>query len=393
MTPIGVLIVGGGLAGARVAQSFRDSGGEGTVGLLTREPHLPYHRPGLTKRVLRGEQEAVDTLVLDRDSYRDLEISTKLNACAESLDIDRRELTLESGEILAFERLVIATGAFPRRLSIPGADLAGVFALRTIDDCLAIRAAATAGKWAVIVGTGFIGLEVAASLAARGLGVTLVDRAILPFETLSARSFSAFLVDLYLDRGIEMVLGDGIREIHGSDTVAAVMTPSGRKIDADLAVVGVGVEPATGWLENSGLELDNGIVVDSSYKAATGIFAVGDVARFDDPVFGRSRRIEHWSNADYQGRQLGRILAGEDLQYDRVSTFFTEIFGTAYKFFGDATNTDRQELDGTFAGGRAVIRYFERDRLRAALLTGQSDQEEAELATRIRTDALAAHAR
>ena len=191
MTPIGVLIVGGGLAGARVAQNFRESGGEGTVSLLTREPHLPYHRPGLTKRVLRGEQEAVDTLVLDRDSYRDLEISIKLNACAESLDIDRRELTLESGEILAFERLVIATGAFPRRLSIPGADLTGVFALRTIDDCLAIRAAATAGKRAVIVGTGFIGLEVAASLAARGLGVTLVDRAILPFETLSARSFSA----------------------------------------------------------------------------------------------------------------------------------------------------------------------------------------------------------
>ena len=393
MTPIGVLIVGGGLAGARVAQSFRESGGEGTVSLLTREPHLPYHRPGLTKRVLRGEQEAVDTLVLDRDSYRDLEISIKLNACAESLDIDRRELTLESGEILAFERLVIATGAFPRRLSIPGADLTGVFALRTIDDCLAIRAAATAGKRAVIVGTGFIGLEVAASLAARGLGVTLVDRAILPFETLSARSFSAFLVDLYHDRGIEMVLGDGIREIHGSDAVAAVMTPSGRKIDADLAVVGVGVEPATGWLENSGLELDNGIVVDSSYKAATGIFAVGDVARFDDPVFGRSRRIEHWSNADYQGRQLGRILAGEDLRYDRVSTFFTEIFGITYKFFGDATNTDRQELDGTFAGGRAVIRYFERDRLRAALLTGQSDDEEAELETRIRTDALAANAR
>ena len=393
MTTVDVLIVGGGLAGARVAQSYRESGGEGSVSLLAREPHLAYHRPALTKRLLRGEQEAVDTLVLERDRYRDLDISIKLSASAQSLDLGRRELRLKSGETLAFERLVIATGALPRRLPILGADLPGVFALRTIDDSLAIREAASAGKRAVIVGTGFIGLEVAASLDARGVEVTLVDRAALPFEALGAERFSAYLVDLYRDHGIEMLLGDGIREFRGDSALAAVTTSSGRTIDADLAVVGVGVAPATEWLEDSGLELDNGIVVDSSYKAATDVFAVGDVARFNDPVFGRSRRIEHWSNADYQGRQLGRILAGEDLSYDRVSTFFTEIFGTAYKFFGDATGTDRQELDGSFHDGRAIIRYFEGDRLGAALLTGQTKDEEAELETRIRTDALTANAR
>ena len=393
MKPIDILIVGGGLAGARVAQSFRESGGEGTVSLLTRESHLPYHRPGLTKRVLRGEQEPIDTLVLDCAAYRDLDIGIKLSACAQSLDLDRREVTLQSGETLAFERLVIATGAVPRRLSIPGAGLERVVALRTIDDCLAIRALACAGKQAVIVGTGFIGLEVAASLAARGLQVTLVDRAVLPFETLSARSFSTFLIDLYREHGIEMLLGDGVREFAGDGRVAALITTSGRKIVADLAVVGVGVAPATDWLENSGLELDNGIFVDSSYNAGNEVFAVGDVARFYDPLFGRRRRIEHWSNADYQGRQLGRILAGEELSYDRVSTFFTEIFGTTYKFFGDSTNTDRQELDGNLAEGHAVIRYLEGDRLKAALVTGQTEDEEAELETEIRTAALEANPR
>lgn len=392
MTTSGVLIVGGGLAGARVAQSYREAGGEGSVTLLAREPHLPYHRPALTKRVLRGEQEAVDTLVLASDGWRDLDVDVKLRASAQSLALDCRELELASGERLGFERLVVATGALPRRLAIPGADLDGVFSMRTIDDSLAIREAASAGKQAVVVGTGFIGLEVAASLSARGVGVTLVDRAARPFDALGATSFSAYLVDLYRDHGIEMLLDDGIRELRGDGAIATVVTQSGRALDADLAVVGVGVAPATEWLEGAGLELDNGIVVDSSYTAAAGVFAVGDVARFDDPVFGRSRRIEHWSNADYQGRQLGRILAGETLAYDRVSTFFTEIFGTAYTFFGDDTGTDRQELDGSFSDGRAVIRYFAGDRLRAALLTGQTKDEEAELEARIRTDAVATHA-
>jgi 3-phenylpropionate/trans-cinnamate dioxygenase ferredoxin reductase subunit len=386
---VDVLIVGGGLAGARVAQSYREAGGGGSIRILAGEAHLPYHRPGLTKRVLRGEQEPSDTLVLSSDSYRELDVEVELEAKAQSVDVVRRELTLADGATVPFERLVIATGALPRHLPVPGADLPGVFAFRTIDDSMAVGEAASAGQRAVIVGTGFIGLEVAASLNARGVDVTLVDRAAVPFEALGAPAFSSYLVELYREHGIEMVLDDGITEFRGDGVLAGVVTPSGRELAADLAVVGVGVAPATEWLEGSTLELDNGVVVDASYRAAEGIYAVGDVARFSDPVFGRSRRIEHWSNADYHGRQIGRILAGEDLAYDRVSTFFTEIFGTAYKFFGDATGAQRQELEGSFVDGRAVIRYFKGDRLRAALLTGQTDAEEVELEARIRKDALA----
>jgi 3-phenylpropionate/trans-cinnamate dioxygenase ferredoxin reductase subunit len=386
---VDVLIVGGGLAGARVAQSYREAGGGGSIRILAAEAHLPYHRPGLTKRVLRGEQEPSDTLVLSSDNYRELDVELELEAKAQSVDVVRRELTLADGATVPFERLVIATGALPRHLPVPGADLPGVFAFRTIDDSMAVREAASAGQSAVIVGTGFIGLEVAASLNARGVDVTLVDRAAVPFEALGAPAFSSYLVELYREQGIEMVLDDGITEFRGDGVLAGVVTPSGRELAADLAVVGVGVAPATEWLEGSTLELDNGVVVDARYRAAEGIYAVGDVARFSDPLFGRSRRIEHWSNADYHGRQIGRILAGEDLAYDRVSTFFTEIFGTAYKFFGDATGAQGQELEGSFVDGRAVIRYFEGDRLRAALLTGQTDTEEAELEARIRKDALA----
>lgn len=263
-----LLIVGGGLAGARVAQSYREAGGQSSVTLLAAEPHLPYHRPPLTKRLLRGEQEPADTLVLNEDGYRELDVEVKLSATAQSLDLERRELKLEGGETFPFARLVIATGALPRRLPIPGAELPGVFALRTVDDSLAIREAASAGKRALIVGTGFIGLEVAASLNARGVEVTLVDRAVLPFETLSAPELSSYLVELYRERGIEMLLDDGIREFRGNSALTAVLTPRGRKLDADLAIVGVGVAPATDWLEDSELELNNGVVVDAGYKAA-----------------------------------------------------------------------------------------------------------------------------
>jgi 3-phenylpropionate/trans-cinnamate dioxygenase ferredoxin reductase subunit len=388
-----VVVIGGGLAGARVVESYRDAGGGGSVAIVGAELHPPYHRPPLTKRILRGEAEAADALVRSAVEYRALDVDLRLDTAATALDLRNRRVELEGGEALAFERLVIATGALPRRLPVPGADLSGVFTLRTLDDSLAVRAAAANADRAVVIGTGFIGLEVAASLRARGLEVTIVDVAPAPFATLGARVFSEYLVELYRDRGIEMLLEDGVAAFAGDGTLSGVVTASGRTLAAQLAIVGVGVAPAIGWLEGSGLQLENGVVVDSSYRAsADGVYAVGDVASFVDPLFGRRRRIEHWSNADYQGRALGRILAGADEPYDRVSTFFTELFGTAYKFFGDSAETDRVELEGDFRDGRAVVRYYRGSDLRAALLTGQSEEGEAELQERIRSDALAATA-
>ncbi|TML90429.1 MAG: FAD-dependent oxidoreductase [Actinobacteria bacterium] len=388
-----VVVIGAGLAGARVVESYREAGGGGSVAIVGAELHPPYHRPPLTKRILRGEAEPADALVRAAVDYRALDVDLRLDTAARALDLRNRRVELAGGEAVAFERLVIATGALPRRLPVPGVDLSGVFTLRTLDDSLAVRAAAANADRAVVIGTGFIGLEVAASLRSRGLEVTIVDVAPAPFATLGAPVFSDYLVELYREQGIEMLLEDGVAAFAGDGALSSVVTASGRTLPAQLAVVGVGVAPATGWLEGCGLELENGVVVDSSYRSsADGVYAAGDVASFVDPVFGRRRRIEHWSNADYQGRALGRILAGIDEPYDRVSTFFTELFGTAYKFFGDSAATDHIELEGDFRDGRAVVRYYRGGDLHAALLTGQSEEREGELQERIRSDALAATA-
>jgi len=380
-----IVIAGGGLTAARVAQSYRESGGTDRVAILASESHPPYHRPPLTKRLLRGEAEPPDTFVASPDDFRELDVDLRLGASASALDLAARTVTLDSGKDIAYERLVIATGAAPRSLPVPGAELDGVRTLRTLDDSLAVREAAASAGRVVVIGTGFIGLEVTASLRARGVEVTIVDVATAPFQALGAADFSAFLLDLYREHGVEMLLGDGIEGFFGDGVVENVRTASGRDIEADLVVVGAGVAPSTGWLEGSGLELDNGVVVDSRFRAsAEDVFAAGDVANFEDPVFRRRRRIEHWSNADYQGRLLGKVLTGEDVEYDRVSAFFTELFGTVYRFFGDSQGAERQELEGSFADGRAIVRYFEGDLLRAALATGLSEDEEHALEASIR---------
>jgi NTE family protein len=383
-----VLIAGAGLTAARIAQGYREAGGTGRVTLLGSERHPPYHRPPLTKRLLRGEADPPETFVASADELEQLNVELRLETPIASLDLGRREVTFESGEPVPYDRLAIATGAAPRKLLVPGAGLEGVRTLRTLDDSMGLREAADDAKRVVVIGTGFIGLEVSASLRARGVEVTIVDAATAPFQALGAAVFSDFLTDLYGQHGVELLLGDGIEQFAGNGRVQSVRTASGRDVDADLVVVGVGVAPSTGWLEGSGLELDNGVVVDSGFHAsAEDVFAAGDVANFEDPIFKRRRRIEHWSNADYQGRLLGKVLAGESVAYDRVSSFFTELFGTVYRFFGDSTGTDRQEVEGSFPDGRAIVRYFEGERLRAALATGLEDSEQEEIEGTIREDA------
>src|SRR5437868_2681615 len=188
-----IVIVGGGLAGARVAQSYRESGGTDAITLIAAEPHPPYHRPPLTKRLLRGEAEPADAFVAPLESWAELGVELRAETRATALDLDARALRLSTNEAVDFGRLVVATGATPRRLPVPGADLPHVHLLRTLDDSLALRAAAERAQRAVVVGTGFIGLESAASLRARGVEVTIVDMATAPFQALHAPEFSAFL--------------------------------------------------------------------------------------------------------------------------------------------------------------------------------------------------------
>lgn len=383
-----IAIVGGGLASARVVTAFRDAGGDASIALLSADSQPPYHRPPLSKKVLRGEVEPESALVEPAAFYAEHGVDLRLETRVGALDLGTRELALEHGGRFGFDRLVLATGAWPRTLDVPGAELDGVFTLRTMDNSRTIHARAVSARSAVVVGTGFIGLETAASLRAIGLDVTLVGSGRSLFEALGAPSFSEHLETTYRSQGVDLRLGESVEEFLGDGSLRGARLSGGDEAAADLAIVGIGVTPGTGWLDASGIELDEasgGVSVDARYRtSAADVFAVGDVAAFYDPVFDRRRRIEHWSNANLQGQQLGRILAGSDESYDAVSSFFTEIFGTSYKVFGDSHGADELVQEGSFADGPTVVHYLTGGKRVAALLTGQTSEREDELKQAIR---------
>ena len=383
-----LVIVGGGLAAARAVSGYRAAGGVGRIAMLTKEDALPYHRPPLSKRYLRGEADRNDTLVEGEAFYRDHEVELLLGTEAIGVETDARTVVASDGSRYRYGKLLVATGSVPRTLDVEGADLPGVFSLRTLDDAAAIRGAAAQVRDAVVVGSGFIGMEVAASLTELGLDVTLVSRDVDLFAQLRSPEISAHLVALYRQRGVDVALAEDVRALRGRSRLDTVELHSGREIAAGLAVVGVGVRPAVSFLAGSGLVVDDGVVVDERFHtAAPDVYAVGDVARFFDPLFGRRRRIEHWSNADYQGRQVGQILAGAEGAYGTVSTFFTESFGLALKVFGDVTQHDDRIARGSFADGDAIVFYLDAGRLAGTLHTGQDPATEDALKQLIRVRA------
>jgi NTE family protein len=375
MADFDLLIVGGGLTSARAVRSFREAGGEGTVALLSRDGHVPYHRPPLSKRYLRGEAEIDETYVEPASFYEEQGVAVHLETSVARVHPDAREVELSSGERHRYGQLLLATGAWPRRPDVPGAELEGVTTLRTLDDSTAIRAAAEGGtERALVVGGSFIGCEVAASLRLQGLEVTLVHRGTGLFDALRSEELSAELADLYRSQGVELIFGDEVTAFRGRARLGGAETRGGRSIDADLAVAGIGVVPVLDLLEDSGIETDNGVLVNERYEtSAPGVFAAGDVANFYDPVFDRRRRIEHWSNANYQGAMVGKVLAGEDGGYDVVSSFFTEVFGFNLRVFGDLEGFDEFQLHGSLRDRKAVGFYLASGKLVAALSVGQED--------------------
>jgi NADPH-dependent 2,4-dienoyl-CoA reductase/sulfur reductase-like enzyme len=386
----GLAIVGGGLASARAIKSFREAGGDGPVTLFSRDDVVPYHRPPLSKRFLRGEAEREDTLVEPEPFYRDHDIDVHLETGVRALRIDDRTLELEDGSSKRFDKLLIASGATPRRLDVPGFELENVFTLRTLDNSQAIRDAARSSRQAVVVGAGFIGMEVAASLSQLGLEVTIVHRGRGLFEVLRARQVEQFLSELYGRNGVQLVLADEVAHFGGRGKCDSVETKRGETYQADLAVVGIGVTPTTGWLEGSGLELDDGVVVNERWETgAEGVWAAGDVARFHDPIFGRPRRIEHWSNANYAGTEVGRLMAGGEGGFNIVSTFFSEVFGFSFKVFGDVDVFDDIVFRGTLEDGKAIAFYLDGGRLTGCLVVGQDEETEDRLKELIRAHAQA----
>ena len=386
MAERGIAIVGGGLASARFVKAYRDGGGGDALRLISADTELPYHRPPLSKAYLRGEREAEDTLVEKRDFYDELGVDVMLATTVTATDLDARELELDSGHRVPYDRLVIAAGARPRPLGVPGEELDNVFKLRRLADSTAIREAAAGAARAVVVGAGFIGMEVTASLTQLGVHVTLLHRGQGLFEVLGAPPLSAYLSRLYEEQEVEVLLGEQAAVLVGDGTVRSVVTQGGRTLETDLVVLGLGVEPWTDWLEGTRLELANGVVVNERFETnVDGVYAVGDVANFWDPVFQRRRRIEHWSNANYQGAELGKIVATGDGGYDIVASFFSEVFGFSLRLHGLPEAGDDVVVRGDFAERAAVAFYLGEGRLVAALTVGQPDEVNDALKELLRT--------
>jgi NADPH-dependent 2,4-dienoyl-CoA reductase/sulfur reductase-like enzyme len=379
----GTVIVGGGLAAARVAQAFRKAGGEGAVTILGREPDPPYNRPPLSKGFLRGDLEAADTLVQPEADYAAAAIDLRLGCEVTGVDSSAKAVALADGSSLPYERLVLASGSLPRALGLPGEELAGVHTYRTLADARSVRDAAGAASAALVIGGGFIGMETTASLRRRGLAVPQVDIDDHLYASLQAPPLSESLERLYRDKGVDVLLGDQIEEFYGSaGKLTGARTRSGREIAAELAIVGVGVQPSTGYLEGSGVELERGtVLVDERFATnVPGIWAVGDIARFHDPVFGHRRLIQHWTNANHQGERLGRLLAGEDAPYDQVAFFFSEVFGTKIGLLGDLDGGhDELVMRGSLEEGALIGWYLRDGRLAAALIVGQPPEAQEEL--------------
>jgi NADPH-dependent 2,4-dienoyl-CoA reductase/sulfur reductase-like enzyme len=376
-------IAGGGLTAARAIRSYRDAGGDGVIGLFSEETTLPYHRPALSKKFLRGETTATPH-VEDEAFYRDHGVKVVLGKPVTSIHTTARMLTA-GGAAYGYEKLLIATGARPRRLNVRGADLPGVFPLRTVQNSIAIREAAGLSDKAVVVGGGFIGMEVAASLRQLGVAVTLIHFGGGLFDQLGSEQLSADLVALYRDQGVDVWLEEEVAGFGGDDILEYVEVKSGLCVEADMAVVGVGVVPNTHFLAGSGLAVDDGVVVNERFEtSAPGVYAAGDVANFFDPLFGRQRRIEHWSNANYQGAEVGKILAGHGDGYDTVSSFFSEVFGLTVKVFGDVSHSDDVMTQGSLGTGELLTVYGENGSLVGALTVGQSNEVEAGLKGLIR---------
>ena len=383
-----IVIVGGGLAAARVAFQYREAGGEADVTILSSDADPPYHRPPLTKGFLRREQDRDSTFVQPLEAYEDAVVELRLETTVEAIHPDEHEVELEGGERLGYGTLVVATGARPRQLPVPGADLVGVHTYRMLADAEAVSGEAEEAHSAIVIGGSFIGSETAASLRMRGLAVTLVEVGETLMPQLRCPELSAELVELYRAEGVNVLLGTQVEELTGNGRLlTGARTADGQALEGYLAIAGVGVVPNVELAEQAGAKVDDGVAVDQRFLTSLpDIYAIGDVARYPDPTSGRLRRIEHWSNADAQGTHLGRQLAGSRDAYDVMPVFFTQLFGRKLQVLGDVEPASECVLRGSLADGRLIGFHLTEDGvLVGAVVHGESADVAAELEALLRS--------
>ena len=355
------LLIGGGLAAGQAVKGIRKEDSDGGIILVNQEPYLPYNRPPLSKGLLRGEQSREDVFVESREFYDEQDVERILGVIVGALDLDAKEATLSSGEVIAFEKALLATGGSPIRLEIPGDDLPEVHTLRTVDDSLAIRKAAEGHERAVIIGAGFIGMELAASLTELGLDVTVIEMRPQLWPRFTDEALAGFFQDYFTERGITFHLDETVEEIQGTAHVEGVQTASGEVIPADFVCIAVGIRPNVGLARAAGLDVDDGVIVNQYLQTShPDVYAVGDIANYPDPYFDKRRRVEHWGQADYTGALAGRNMAGARQPYDLLTYVWSELFDLHLEFAGDESEADEMLQRGKFED-TSFTRFFLKD--------------------------------
>jgi 3-phenylpropionate/trans-cinnamate dioxygenase ferredoxin reductase component len=372
------VIVGASLAGAKAAETLRAEGFDGRIVLVGAEPERPYERPPLSKDYLRGESERDAAYVHEPGYYEAHDIELRLGERAEALDANASEVALESGERLRYDALLLATGAEPRRLDIPGADLEGVAVLRTLGDSDALRAVIERGGHLVVVGAGWIGCEVAASARQKGMDVTLVEPSSVPLERVLGPELGAIYRDVHADHGVKLLLGSGVEAFEGSGRVERVRTSGGRTVDCDAVLVGVGVRPRIVLADAAGLDVGDGVLVDERLRAsAPNVWAAGDIASHRHPFYGERVRVEHWGNALEQGPAAARSMLGAETPYERLPYFFSDQYDVGMEYAGHAAHFDRVVFRGDTAAREFIAFWVDGDRVVAGMNVNVWDVNDA----------------
>jgi 3-phenylpropionate/trans-cinnamate dioxygenase ferredoxin reductase subunit len=367
------VIVGASLAGATAAITLREEGAAGSVTLIGAEPDAPYERPPLSKNYLRGQASFEKALVRPAPFYAERDIETVLGTRVIGIDTASRFVELQDHRRIPFDSLLIATGTQNRRLTVPGADLDGIYSLRTVHDADRIRAHMAPGRRAVIVGMGFIGSEVAASLRQEGLEVTAIEPAKTPLHRVLGEAVGRRIGELHRAHGVRTVFEDSVASFEGGRTVTHVITRAGRRLECDFVVAGVGVEPAVELLQGSGIQVDNGVVVDQHCRTnVDGIYAAGDVANHYHPVFKRHIRVEHWQNATKQGTAAGRNMVGNPVVYNDIPWFWSDQYDWNLQYAGFHTTWDQLVVRGRPDSDSFLACYVNSGRIDAALAVNRS---------------------
>jgi len=366
------VIVGASLAGAKAAETLRAEGFDGRLLLIGEEAERPYERPPLTKAYLRGEADRDSLYVHEEGFYAAHDIELRTSTPVRSIDPAHRRVELASGERIGYDRLLLTTGAAPRHLAVPGADLAGVHYLRTRQDADTLAAAAAGAEHVVVVGTGWIGSEAAASLRQLGRDVTLVGPDPAPLERVLGPEVAGVYRDLHADHGVRLVLGTRVAGFRGHGRVEAVATDDGATIEADLVLVGAGAVPRTELAEAAGLPVGNGVLVNEELEAvgAAGVYAAGDVAAAWHPRYQSYLRVEHWANALNQGPAAARNMLGRSLPYARLPYFYSDQYDLGMEYSGLAADWDRVVVRGDLAAREFIAFWLKDQRVIAGMNAG-----------------------